>query len=99
MSAAPRFSRLDGPPRDALELWVDGQPIVALDGDSILTALMHGVGLVRAGEFGDGPRAGLCCMGACQDCWITLADGRRLRACTTLAERGMEILTGLHIDG
>jgi aerobic-type carbon monoxide dehydrogenase small subunit (CoxS/CutS family) len=60
---------------------------------------MHTVGFVRAGEFGDGPRAGFCCMGACRDCWVALFDGRRLRACTTLAERGMEILTGLHVDG
>jgi hypothetical protein len=30
-------------------------------------------------------------MGACQDCWVVLADGRRLRACTTLAEDGMAL--------
>ena len=33
-------------------------------------------------------------MGACQDCWISLADGRRLRACTTPVRDGMAIDTG-----
>jgi len=37
------------------------------------------------------PRAGFCLMGACQDCWVALTDGRRLRACTTLAEDGMAL--------
>ena len=34
-------------------------------------------------------------MGACQDCWVTLADGRRLRACTTAVLPGMAVETGL----
>lgn len=99
MPPAPRFARIAGPPRETLVLSVDGRRIEALEGDSVLTALMHTVGFVRAGEFGDGPRAGFCCMGACQDCWVALSGGPRLRACTTLAERGMEILTGQHVDG
>jgi hypothetical protein len=31
-------------------------------------------------------------MGACQDCWVALADGRRLRACTSMIEPGMELV-------
>jgi NADH dehydrogenase/NADH:ubiquinone oxidoreductase subunit G len=31
-------------------------------------------------------------MGACQDCWVALADGRRVRACTTPVEAGMAVL-------
>lgn len=63
--------------------------IEALEGDSLLSALLLAEGWLRHSEFGDGPRAGFCLMGACQDCWVTTADGRRLRACTTLAEDGM----------
>jgi predicted molibdopterin-dependent oxidoreductase YjgC len=32
-------------------------------------------------------------MGACQDCWVWLADGSRLRACTTLLAEGMQVCT------
>jgi NADH dehydrogenase/NADH:ubiquinone oxidoreductase subunit G len=32
-------------------------------------------------------------MGACQDCWVWTADGERLRACTTVVEEGMHIIT------
>jgi NADH dehydrogenase/NADH:ubiquinone oxidoreductase subunit G len=34
-------------------------------------------------------------MGACQDCWVWMADGRRVRACTTPAAPGMSIVTRL----
>jgi predicted molibdopterin-dependent oxidoreductase YjgC len=30
-------------------------------------------------------------MGACQDCWVRLEDGRRVRACSTLLEEGQAI--------
>jgi NADH dehydrogenase/NADH:ubiquinone oxidoreductase subunit G len=33
-------------------------------------------------------------MGACQDCWVWMADGTRARACTTAVADGMQILTG-----
>ena len=39
------------------------------------------------------PRAGFCLMGACQDCWVWLADGARVRACTTPVADGMHVLT------
>ncbi|MEK1840069.1 MAG: 2Fe-2S iron-sulfur cluster-binding protein, partial [Pseudomonas sp.] len=32
-----------------------------------------------------------CLMGACQDCWVRLGDGRRVRACSTLLEAGQHI--------
>ncbi|MFM8990423.1 MAG: 2Fe-2S iron-sulfur cluster-binding protein, partial [Alphaproteobacteria bacterium] len=45
-------------------------------------------------EFGEGARAGFCLMGACQDCFVALVDGSRVRACTTLVSEGMAVLTG-----
>jgi predicted molibdopterin-dependent oxidoreductase YjgC len=48
---------------------------------------------VRDSEFGDGPRAGFCLMGACQDCWVWTPEGQRLRACSTTVEPGMRVLT------
>jgi NADH dehydrogenase/NADH:ubiquinone oxidoreductase subunit G len=45
-------------------------------------------------EFGDGPRAGFCLMGACQDCWVAVEGMGRVRACTTLAQDGMAVRRG-----
>jgi len=88
-----QFLRIAEHARPSIRLIVDGQAVTALAGDTVLTALLLAGRRVRAGEFGDGPRAGLCLMGACQDCWVALADGRRVRACTTPAEDGMELVT------
>ena len=83
--------RLAETERRPIRLTVGDRTIEALEGDTLLTALLLARGHLRISEFGDGPRAGFCLMGACQDCWVALADGRRLRACTTLAEDGMAL--------
>jgi D-hydroxyproline dehydrogenase subunit gamma len=90
-----QFVRLAMADRRPIRLLFDGQPIEAMEGDSLLTALLLSGRHVRHFEFGEGLRAGFCLMGACQDCWVTLEDGRRLRACTTLAEDGMAVRTSL----
>lgn len=90
--------RLDLPGRDdlpGLPMQIGGRPVTAAAGDTVLTVMLRECGAVRQSEFGPLPRAraGFCLMGACQECWVTLADGRRLRACSTLAEAGMHVLT------
>ena len=72
---------------------LDGQPASALQGDTLLVAVLQNRGSLRTSEFGDGKRAGFCLMGACQDCWVWTADGERLRACTTVVAEGMHIVT------
>jgi D-hydroxyproline dehydrogenase subunit gamma len=88
-----RFVRLLERERRAVHFRLDGAPAVALDGDTVLTALLMTIGHVRRSEFGDGNRAGFCLMGACQDCWVWVEGGQRLRACTTDIAEGMQILT------
>ncbi len=83
--------RLAESDRRPIQITVGDRTIEALNGDTLLTALLLVRSHLRISEFGDGPRAGFCLMGACQDCWVVLADGRRLRACTTLAEDGMAL--------
>ena len=79
--------------RRQVTLHVDGAAIHAMEGDTLLTAiLLHG-GRLRISEFGDGPRAGFCLMGACQDCWVWTSDGQQLRACSTPASPGLRIVT------
>jgi predicted molibdopterin-dependent oxidoreductase YjgC len=91
--ASSRFVRLAETDRPAIALSIDGMAAQALAGDTVLVALLSHGRRVRDSEFGDGPRAGFCLMGACQDCWVWTPEGRRLRACSTPAEDGMALLT------
>ena len=88
------FQRLIDQDRTTIEIRIDGDNVSALDGDTVLTAILLQQNHLRPGDFGDGPRAGFCLMGACQDCWVSDSDGHRLRACTTYVAAGMKIVTG-----
>lgn len=88
-----RFLRLGETDRARIVLHVDGHPVTALEGDTLMVALLCSGGTLRQSEFGDGRRAGFCLMGACQDCWVWTENGDRLRACSTLAASGQRILT------
>ena len=99
-----QFIRVAETGRQSVAITVDGRAATALAGDTIATALLVGGHRLRDSEFGDGPRAGFCLMGACQDCWVTLGGGgddggRRVRACTTLIGDGMTIETGPETTG
>ena len=80
----------DGPP---LCILVDGVEVQAYTGDSVLVAVLAARNALRRHEFSDEMRAGFCLMGACQDCWVWLADGQRVRACTTVVAEGMHVVT------
>ncbi|MGN6581170.1 MAG: (2Fe-2S)-binding protein [Bordetella sp.] len=92
---APRaqLCRLKERDRPAVAFELDGRPASALAGDTVLTAVLTQSRQLRINEFSGQPRAGFCMMGACQDCWVRLADGRSLRACQTMIEPGMRIRT------
>ncbi|WP_019939260.1 (2Fe-2S)-binding protein [Bordetella sp. FB-8] len=85
--------RLKERDRLAVAFELDGRPASALAGDTVLTAVLTQSRQLRVNEFSGQPRAGFCMMGACQDCWVRLADGRSLRACQTMIEPGMRIRT------
>jgi len=89
----PQFQRLAEINRPRVLLFIDGRSCEALAGDTLLTALLTNGQRLRSSEFGDGPRAGFCLMGACQDCWVWTAQNTRLRACTTVVAEGMNIVT------
>lgn len=90
---AARFVRLDETHRPCVAFEADGVALSALEGDTLLVALLANGRRVRDSEFGGEARAGFCLMGACQDCWVWTADGERLRACSTPVQAGMRILT------
>lgn len=79
-----------GPP---VHFVIDGREATGFPGDSVLVAVLSEHKTLRRHEFSDEPRAGFCLMGACQDCWVWLADGQRVRACTTVITEGMHVVT------
>ena len=88
-----RFVRLAETERARVAFELDGQDCFALEGDTLLVAILANARRVRDSEFGDGARAGFCMMAACQDCWVWTAGGERVRACSTPVEAGMRIVT------
>jgi predicted molibdopterin-dependent oxidoreductase YjgC len=88
-----RFVRLAETDRQPVSFTIDGQPATALQGDTLLVAMLGAARSLRSSEFGDGRRAGFCLMGACQDCWVWTAQGERLRACSSEVKEGMALVT------
>jgi len=85
------LKRLAEQDRPRLAFTLDGQPATGLQGDTLLTAVLTCTEHLRGSDFSAEPRAGFCMMGACQDCWVRLEDGRRVRACSTLLEAGQVV--------
>jgi predicted molibdopterin-dependent oxidoreductase YjgC len=93
LSDEAQLVRLAEADRAPILFTLDGVPMRALEGDTVLTAILTQRHVLRASEFSGEPRAGFCLIGACQDCWVRTEDGERLRACSTLVEAGMRVLT------
>ncbi len=91
MATGYRFVRLAETDRAEIAIHYGGRALPALVGDTVLTALLVNGVILRRNEFAGDARAGLCNMGACQDCWVMFEDGTRARACTTDAADGMRI--------
>lgn len=87
----PLFKRVAEQHREPLTFLLDGQPANGLQGDTLLTAILTNAEHLRGSDFSAEPRAGFCLMGACQDCWVRLQDGRRVRACSTFVEPGQQV--------
>ncbi|HXR00296.1 MAG TPA: (2Fe-2S)-binding protein [Pseudomonas sp.] len=88
-----RFVRLGERDRPSVSLVVDGAPVQALAGDTLMVALLTQGTSLRQSEFDSGRRAGFCLMGACQDCWVWTRSGERLRACSSEVREGLDIVT------
>lgn len=90
----PLLHRVAEKDRAQVLFMLDGEPATALEGDTVLTAILTHRAQLRLNEFSHEPRAGFCLMGACQDCWVMTATGERLRSCTTFVKEGMQLTTG-----
>ena len=84
---APAFE----PAGATVSIVFDGQPVQALDGETIAAAL-SAAGIVALRQTRDGERRGLWCgMGACQDCLVTVDGRASQRACMTKVAEGMQV--------
>ena len=90
---SPRFVRLGETARRQIRIWIDGREAPAMEGDTLLVAMLSNAPHVRHCEFSGAVRAGFCLMGACQDCWVRDESGTRFRACSTPARDGMRVVT------
>ena len=88
-----QLRRIAATDRPRVAFTLDGDPLEALEGDTVLTAILTNARHLRTFEFSGEPRSGFCLIGACQDCWVGRADGTRLRACTTQIVSGMAFAT------
>lgn len=84
--------------REPLRFFLDGREVDALQGDTLLTAVLMQQRRVRDSEFSGAPRAGFCLIGACQDCWMRSEDGKRLRACSTQVTEGMRVVSRFGVE-
>lgn len=91
-AARGQMLRLVDRDRPSLAFVLDGAPATACEGDTILTAVLTARRRLAEANAVDGPRAGFCLMGACQECWVAV-DGKPLRACGTLVAAGMRVTT------
>jgi predicted molibdopterin-dependent oxidoreductase YjgC len=79
-----------------VDLFVNGKPIEAYEGESVLTALIAaGVLALSRDSFGR-VRTPFCNMGVCFDCLVQVDEGAdvtsRVRACLTPVRAGMRIV-------
>lgn len=93
MENLPILVRVDEKKREAVTFFLDGAPVDALEGDTVLTAILTNTGRLRVTEFCGLPRAGFCMLGACQDCWVISESGARTRACSTFVASGLHLRT------
>jgi len=77
--------------RNELRFYFDDQPLTARKGETVASAVLRQRTALGRSEFDGSARAGLCLMGACQDCTIWTVTGQRLRACTTLMVEEMRL--------
>lgn len=89
----PLLHRIARRDHEAVAFTLDGRSCEGRTGDTVLTAILAQAEKLRFSEFSASPRAGFCQMGACQDCWVVLESGERLRACSTALSPGMRIVT------
>lgn len=73
----------------------DDVEVRSYPGESVAGALMAaGISVLRHTGKGERPRGQFCGMGVCFDCLVEVDGAPDVRACMTLAEPGLRVLSG-----
>ncbi|WP_425043700.1 (2Fe-2S)-binding protein [Primorskyibacter sp. S87] len=96
MSIDSRFLRLPERPGEPLgsdlRLTVDGETVVAREGDSLAAALLaHSGSASRLTPRENAPRTAYCMMGICFDCMVEVDGRKNVQACITPVRDGMVV--------
>jgi D-hydroxyproline dehydrogenase subunit gamma len=79
----------------AIEIRVDGEPIAAVPGEALASALLaSGQRAFRRTERRGELRGPYCNMGVCFECVVDV-DGAPVQACMTPVREGMQVSTGV----
>jgi sarcosine oxidase subunit alpha len=89
--------RIAGRPRGKrVTIRVNGAPVTAYTGETLFAALLAaGIRTLRPSlnDPAKTARGGLCGMGVCQECRVTVDGWPDRRACMTEVREGMEVVT------
>lgn len=85
------FRRLD-PMATDIGFFFDGQPLRAIRGESVATALLAaGVPVFRTSVVSGAPRAPLCLMGVCFECLVEIDGVMNRQSCLVEIREGMDV--------
>ena len=78
--------------KEKVRLLVNGQPIEAYAGETVLAALLAaGFKTIKKNPVSHEPRGALCGMGVCFECTVTINGVPNIRACVTEVQEGMKV--------
>jgi predicted molibdopterin-dependent oxidoreductase YjgC len=84
----------DLPDAQAVQITVDGQSLVARQGEPIAAVLLaSGISVCRTMPESREPRGAFCWVGRCTDCLMTVDGEPNVRACQTAVRHGQVIWT------
>lgn len=82
------------PSRREIVFYFNGEPVKALEGDTVAAALIScGVRVFRHSARRHEPRGVFCSIGHCNDCVMTIDGVPNVRSCITCVREGMQVLS------
>jgi D-hydroxyproline dehydrogenase subunit gamma len=86
------FRRSQEDSRKPVEIFVEGEPVVAREGDTVSAALLaSGIDARRATAVSEALRLPYCMMGVCFDCLVTVDGAGNRQGCLVPVRPGMRI--------
>lgn len=90
------FSRLTLTPTKPVQITLNGQSVIAQEGDTVAAALLcQGIKCTRTTAITNTPRGPFCLMGVCFECLMVIDGVANQRACMTRVHPGMCVETQL----